>query len=88
MRACTMAPAHIGHGSSVTYSVQPSSRQLPSAAAACVMAIISAWAVGSRSASRSLRAAASTRPSRTMTAPTGASSAAAAASASASASCM
>ena len=46
MRACTIAPAHMGQGSKVTYSVQPSSRQLDSACAACVMAIISACAVG------------------------------------------
>ena len=37
---------------SVTYSVQPSSRQEFKAWAAWVMAIISAWAVGSRNCSR------------------------------------
>jgi hypothetical protein len=78
-----MAPAHIGHGSSVTYRVQPSSRHERRAAAAWVMAIISAWAVGSRSCSRWLCARATTpRCGATMTAPTGTSSAAAAVSAS------
>ena len=52
MRACRIAPAHIGQGSSVTYNRQPSNRQLCSDAAACVIAIISAWAVGSCSCSR------------------------------------
>ena len=40
-------PRHIGQGSSVTYKVQPSSRHDCRASAAWVMAIISAWAVGS-----------------------------------------
>ena len=68
----------IGQGSSVTYSVQPFSRQSPSSPAACVMAIISAWAVGSCSVSRELCAAAIIRPSCTITAPTGTSPAASA----------
>ncbi len=50
--ARTSAPAHIGHGSKVTYTVQPPSRQLPTNSAACVSAIISAWAVGSFNCSR------------------------------------
>ena len=74
MRARTIAPAHIGQGSSVTYSVQSSSRQLPSASAAWVMAIISAWAVGSWSCSRWLWAEAMTRSAWTMMAPIGTSS--------------
>src|SRR5205823_11458954 len=48
----TTAPAHMAHGSRVTYSTQSSSRHDRSAWAACVIAIISAWAVGSLSASR------------------------------------
>ena len=53
-RALTMAPAHIAHGSSVTTSVQSSSRQWPTTAAASRRARISAWAVGSPVSSRSL----------------------------------
>ena len=40
----TIAPAHIWHGSRVTYNVQPSSRQSPSFFDACSMASISACA--------------------------------------------
>ena len=53
-RASTIAPAHIAHGSSVTYRTESSTRQLPSARAASRSAIISAWAVGSARTSRSL----------------------------------
>src|ERR1700760_4419704 len=50
----------------------PVRRQLPTARAACLMATTSACAVGSRSASRRLRARAMTAPSASrMTAPTG-----------------
>ena len=42
-RAFTVAPAHMGHGSSVTYSVQPVNRQEPSTFAACSIASSSAW---------------------------------------------
>ena len=52
LRASTIAPAHIGQGSSVTYIVQSSSRQDSSEFAARVIAIISACAVGSLSDSR------------------------------------
>ena len=51
MRASTIAPAHMEHGSFVTYSTVFSSRQFSSADAACVIAIISACAVGSFSSS-------------------------------------
>ena len=64
-RALTIAPAHIGQGSSVTTIVQSSSRQWPTAAAASRTARISAWAVGSPVSSRSLCRAAITSPSRT-----------------------
>src|SRR6185437_12014047 len=72
-RAITSAPAHIVHGSRVTASVAPSSRQpSPSTRAASRMARISACAVGSPSASRALTARASSVPSApTTTAPTG-----------------
>jgi len=46
-RDSTIAPAHIAHGSSVTYSVQSSSRHDPRARAASRNASSSAWAVGS-----------------------------------------
>ena len=71
MRACTMAPAHMGHGSMVTYSTVLSSRQLPMCRAASSMAIISACASGLARSSRSLWPAAITSPSSTTTAPTG-----------------
>ena len=51
-----IAPAHIGHGSSVTTSVQPFSRLRPSAAAARRSASTSACAVGSPVVSRSFLA--------------------------------
>ncbi len=44
IRACTMAPAHIWQGSSVTYNVQSSSRQSPSFLLARLIAVISACA--------------------------------------------
>ena len=47
IRASTMAPAHIGQGSLVTYRMLSVNRQSPAALAACVIARISAWAVGS-----------------------------------------
>src|SRR5258708_2484781 len=60
------------HGSSVTTSVHPSSRQRRRAIAAWRMATISACAVGSRSASRRLPPRPTTVPaSSRMTAPTG-----------------
>ena len=46
-RDSTIAPAHMAHGSSVTYSVQPLRRQELSAAAASRIASTSACAVGS-----------------------------------------
>ena len=71
MRACTIAPAHIGHGSRVTYSVTSSSRQPPTARAAARSTLISACAAASRRRSIALPAAAITTRSRTATAPTG-----------------
>src|SRR5699024_1070647 len=63
-RAATAAPAHMVHGSSVTTSVQSSSRQpSPRELAAARSASTSAWANGPPSASRRLVAAASSRPS-------------------------
>ena len=44
MRLCTMAPAHIWHGSSVTYIVQSSSRQSPVFLLAFLIAVSSACA--------------------------------------------
>src|SRR6185369_7146933 len=71
-RASTRAPAHIVHGSNVTTSVQPSRRHSPRAWAARRNAMISAWAVGSPTRSRSLRPLASSTPSESKTtAPTG-----------------
>src|SRR5437773_1320620 len=72
--ASTIAPAHWAHGSRVTYSVQSSSRSVPSAVRACWMARSSAWAVGSLRATVSLCALETTTPSRIITAPTGTSS--------------
>ena len=69
--AITIAPAHMGQGSSVTYSVQPLSRRVCRARQARSMASISACANGLSCASRSLWALAITCPSRTITAPTG-----------------
>src|SRR3954453_11621536 len=76
IRANTIAPAHIAHGSSVTYSTASAgSRQPPPArAAASRMARTSAWAVGSPLSSRSFGAAATTSPSETTTHPIGTSS--------------
>ena len=90
IRARTIAPAHMAHGSSVTTRVQSASRQpspgSPSRARSCCsraaasrMATISACAVGSPSASRSLRPEPSTPPSGPITtAPIGTSSVASA----------
>ena len=65
------------HGSTVTTSVQPVSRQSPSTAPARRSATTSACAVGSASRTRSLRPTASSRPSGPKTtAPTGTSTAA------------
>ena len=61
----------MGHGSSVTYSVQPSSRHEPRARPARVIASRSAWAVGSCRVSRKLNAWETTLRSWTMTDPTG-----------------
>src|SRR3989454_2978998 len=55
------APMHIAHGSIVTYSVPPTSRQVRSCADASRIAISSAWAVGSCQTSRRLCARAATR---------------------------
>ena len=85
IREFTSAPAHITHGSSVTYSVQSTRRQCPTAAAASRSASTSACAVGSPVSSRSLCRRAITTPSRTTTAPIGTSSCASAARASSSA---
>ncbi len=75
MRANWIAPAHIGHGSSVTAMVQPSNRHVPTVSAARRSARTSACAVGSPLASRSLTACAMIRPSESSTtAPTGTSS--------------
>jgi hypothetical protein len=87
-RACRQAETHIGHGSRVTYRVQRSRRQQPTAEPAARSARTSAWPAGSASDSRRLPALATTTPSRTTTAPTGTSPIAAAARASASASAM
>ncbi len=78
----------IGQGSSVTYIVQPLSRQSPTCAAAAVNASISAWAVGSLSFSRWLYPRPMMRPADTTTAPMGISSSSAARSASRSAARM
>src|SRR5207245_2656724 len=66
-RARTAAPMHIAHGSIVTYSVLPTSRQVRRRAAASRVAISSAWAVGSCQTSRRLCARAPTVPSTTST---------------------
>ena len=88
-RALTIAPAHIGHGSCVTYSVAPTSRQPPTAAAACRMRDRSRRGPsGSAALSRRLPPRPTISPPTTTTAPTGTSPSAAAACASASASCM
>ena len=69
--AVDVAPAHMGHGSLVTYRVQPSNRQSPKASWAAVRAIISAWAVASLSVSTWFQPRPITRPSFTTMAPTG-----------------
>ncbi len=43
IRDCTMAPAHIWHGSKVTYITQSSSLQSPVFFDAFLMAVSSAW---------------------------------------------
>src|SRR5690606_17941351 len=78
----------MGQGSRVTTSVVPVSRHPPTTAAASRRARISAWAVGSPVAWRSLWRRAMTSPSRSTIAPTGTSPWASAASASSSASPM
>src|ERR1700730_2230000 len=80
-----MAPAHMGHGSSVTTRVTPSNRHPPSRRAARRSTSISACAVASPLRSMRLDAAASTVPSRIASAPTGTSPRAPAARASCSA---
>src|SRR6267142_2629186 len=80
-----IAPAHIAHGSSVTYSVQSVSRHDCIASDAAPIATISACAVASRSDSTWLRPRPITTPPWTMTQPIGTSSASAAACASRSA---
>src|SRR3984893_680245 len=80
-----MAPAHMGHGSSVTTRVTPSNRHPPSRRAARRSTSISACAVASPLRSMRLDAAASTVPSRIASAPTGTSPRPAAARASCSA---
>src|ERR1041385_4409663 len=66
-----MAPAHMTHGSNVTYSSASSRRQLLRCSAANLIAVISAWPRGDWRSSRSLYAVAMTCPANTMTAPTG-----------------
>ncbi len=70
-RACTMAPAHIGQGSKVTYTSHSSRRQSPITRAASRIASSSAWAVGSWSMLRRLWAFAMMAPWCTTTDPTG-----------------
>src|SRR3954454_3612239 len=76
IRASTIAPAHIAHGSSVTSSTASACILQPSRtrAAASRIASTSAWAVGSPLTSRSFGAAATTSPSATTTQPIGTSS--------------
>ena len=69
--ACTIAPAHIWHGSSVTYSVQPSSRQSPSFLLAFRIAFSSAWDSVFLSVFLRLYPRAITFPSYTITQPIG-----------------
>ena len=95
-----MSPAHMMHGSNVTYTVQPVSLHTPSSAAAAFMATNSACPAGSCCVSRMLHARAITRGSArgrrvalsigryTTTAPMGTSPIAAARCASSSAMCM
>ena len=71
MRELMSAPAHIGHGSSVTYRSQRCSRQPPSFLHAFSMASISAWCSAFFFVSRRLRPRPTILPSQTTTAPTG-----------------
>ena len=72
MRDCAIAPAHIAHGSKVTIKVHPSSRDFCNRVDAFLIATISACAVGSLFASRSLDPVPTTTPSAlTIIAPTG-----------------
>ena len=81
---CRQAPAHIGHGSNVTTSVQSARFQVSSEAAASAIALTSAWASGSACVSRRFRPRPITCPSAaSTTAPTGTSPSAAASRASA-----
>ena len=82
------AAAHIGQGSTVTYKVASFKYLPPRASVAAVMAIISAWAVGSWRVSVRLCPFPMMRPLHTTTAPMGTSPSAAAARASFKASCM
>ncbi|KJS16923.1 MAG: hypothetical protein VR69_07020 [Peptococcaceae bacterium BRH_c4b] len=70
-RNCTMAPAHMGQGSTVEYSTQSFSRQSPRNRAASRMASISAWAELSASISRRLWPRPMISPLCTTTAPMG-----------------
>ncbi len=76
-RDCSMAPAHIAHGSSVEYITASSSRQLLSRFAARCMHRISACAIGSPVVIVLLCARATISSRNTSTAPTGTSPAAA-----------
>ena len=84
--AFKIAPAHMGHGSSVTYSVHCHSRQPPSVRQASPMASSSAWASAVFPFSRRLRPRPTMRSSSVITHPTGTSPSAAASCASRSAS--
>src|SRR5438270_8942184 len=77
-RAIEIAAAHIAQGSSVTHSVQSSSREVPSLTAAARIAAISACAVGSLDPRMALRVSATISSPLVTTAPTGTSPAAAA----------
>lgn len=70
-RESIIAPAHIGQGSSVTYSEQPVNRQRFNRRLASWSAMSSAWAVPSRQDSRLLKPAPTTVSSKTTTAPIG-----------------
>ena len=89
IRDMMMAPAHIGHGSSVTYREQPLSRQSPLVLQASLIASSSACAVAWFFFSRLLRPRPITAPpASTTTQPTGASPSSPASRASARASCI
>lgn len=66
-----MAPAHMTHGSSVTYNLHSSKRQLPTTFEARSIAICSACAVGSCAVSLKLCDRAMTSLFLTMIAPIG-----------------